>query len=242
MGGAITEIINKKKLNLAVFQNVKMILVQGKLIQSRLLQFNIKSVVLNNFKKKQIFEYQVKNQNQFKTVFVSRVIEEKGILKIVQAIQEINKQNDFKVSCDFYGSIDSEWLEYFNELDDVYLSYSGYLNFSKDPFNAYSQLSKYEAFLFPTSWYGEGFPGVFLDAFMVGLPIICSDWNMNSEIVKNGYNGLVLQDNTADDLRLAILKLMSNPGLLQESSENSKASFDNYDLKVAQNKVLELIS
>jgi glycosyltransferase involved in cell wall biosynthesis len=243
IGGVLPHLIESKKLDTSVYKKLKKIVVEGNTMKDKLFQLGIKNVsVLPNFKIKQDYDNKVNSRNILKTVFVSRVIEEKGILKIVQAIQEINNQNEFKVSCDFYGPINSEWLAHFNSLNDDYIRYAGYLNFSKDSFNAYSALSEYDVFLFPTSWYGEGFPGVFLDAFMVGLPIICSDWNMNSEIVHNGYNGLVLKENTVEELRLAIQKLMSDTGLLKQLSINSKASFDNYDLKVAQNKILELIS
>jgi glycosyltransferase involved in cell wall biosynthesis len=49
--------------------------------------------------------------------------------------------------------------------------------------------------LFPTTWKGEGFPGVIIDAFIAGLPVIASNWNMNNEIIVDGVNGFIFEPN-----------------------------------------------
>lgn len=243
IGGVLPDLIEGQKLDTKVYSRLNKVVVEGKTMHNKLAQLGVCNVeVLHNFKKRQSHQTIAKSEILFKTVFISRVIEEKGVRIIVDAIQQINKTSGSKVSCDFYGPIDNEWQEYFNALDDAYLNYGGYLNFSTDSYAAYSQLSQYEVFLFPTYWYGEGFPGVFLDAFMVGLPIVCSDWNMNSEVVQHEYNGLVLEDNNVANLKQAILRLQTDKSLLDKLSTNSKASFDDYDLVEAQKKILELIS
>lgn len=58
--------------------------------------------------------------------------------------------------------------------------------------SGYDTLSTYDVMLFPTYWDGEGFAGVVLDANMVGLPIIASDWNMNKEVVQDGETGFII--------------------------------------------------
>jgi len=46
--------------------------------------------------------------------------------------------------------------------------------------------------LFPTYWPNEGFPGIVIDAYTAGLPIIASDWNLNNELVKNEETGFII--------------------------------------------------
>mgnify|MGYP002239410386 CR=1 FL=1 len=47
----------------------------------------------------------------------------------------------------------------------------------------YRTLCRYDIMLFPTYWYGEGFPGIVMDAYIAGLPLIASDWNINTEVI-----------------------------------------------------------
>ena len=56
----------------------------------------------------------------------------------------------------------------------------------------YETLSKYDVMLFPTYWDGEGFPGIAIDAYISGLPIIASDWSMNKEVVEDGKTGFII--------------------------------------------------
>jgi len=55
----------------------------------------------------------------------------------------------------------------------------------------YQELSAFDMMVFPTYWQGEGFPGVIVDAFIAGLPVLASDWNLNSEVIEDGVTGLL---------------------------------------------------
>jgi glycosyltransferase involved in cell wall biosynthesis len=56
----------------------------------------------------------------------------------------------------------------------------------------YDKLATYDMLLFPTYWKGEGFAGIFIDAFVAGLPMIITDWAHNSQFVKEGETGLFI--------------------------------------------------
>jgi Glycosyltransferase len=56
----------------------------------------------------------------------------------------------------------------------------------------YDRLATYDMLLFPTYWKGEGFAGIFIDAFVSGLPMIITDWAHNSQFVKKGETGLFI--------------------------------------------------
>lgn len=47
----------------------------------------------------------------------------------------------------------------------------------------YETLSTYDVMLFPTFYNGEAFPGVFIDCFIAGVPIVASDWHFNKDII-----------------------------------------------------------
>jgi glycosyltransferase involved in cell wall biosynthesis len=54
--------------------------------------------------------------------------------------------------------------------------------------------------LFPTYWRGEGFAGIFIDAFVAGLPMIITDWAHNSQFVKEGETGVFIPVHDAEAL------------------------------------------
>ena len=127
-------------------------------------------------------------KNGLKCVFFSRIQPEKGVEIILGALVEAEKKG-LQISVDFYGEIKPEFKEYFldrlSELSNA--RYCGLLNFFDG--SGQIKLSQYHLSLFPTYWVGEGFPGVIIDAFMAGVPVLASDWNFNAEFINErcGY-------------------------------------------------------
>ena len=70
------------------------------------------------------------------------------------------------------------------------------------------------ALLFPTTFYGEGFPGTIIDAFSAGVPIIATDWHLNGEIIQEGYTGLLYDPEKPEKLEELMEYLMSAPELV----------------------------
>jgi glycosyltransferase involved in cell wall biosynthesis len=240
MGGALPGIIKSNNFKPCIYNGLKNVLVQGETIRAELLNFGISSKVLHNFKHR-VYGYKLKpnfqNINKLHLVFVSRVTEDKGVFNILEALNDLSNEH---ISCTFFGPCDEDMKEAI--LKNKYSLYGGYLNFYSKPEESYCKLAEFDAMVFPTKWHGEGFPGVFLDAFMVGLPVICSDWNMNSEVIQDGYNGIVLKENNAECLAKAINKINTGREWLFELSKNSMASFDQYDFETAKVRIEEILS
>ena len=78
------------------------------------------------------------------------------------------------------------------------VSYKGLLNLTSK--EGYEELSKHDVFLFPTFYENEGFPGVVVDAYIAGLPIIATDWHFNAQFVKDGSTGVVIPAQDEDAL------------------------------------------
>jgi glycosyltransferase involved in cell wall biosynthesis len=237
IGGALPEIIIKNNFKPAVYHNLKSTVVEGAYLQHKLGELNVTSTVLPNFKYKKYNK--AKNESSWeslKLVFLSRITESKGVLTILAALNTLSKDS---ITCTFFGPCDLEMKEAISR--NAFANYGGYLDFYSNPEESYSKLAEYHTMVFPTKWHGEGFPGVFLDAFMVGLPVICSDWNMNSEVIQNGYNGIVLKENNVECLAEAINKIDTDRAWLNGLSKSSMASFDQYDLETAKVRIQEII-
>lgn len=138
-------------------------------------------------------------------IFFSRVQPEKGVDIILDAAEEADKTGR-KITVDFYGEIKSSYREEFmrrvNALPNV--SYNGCLNFFDG--SGQKTLSSYHLSLFPTFWPGEGFPGVVVDAFMSGVPVLASDWNFNSEFVTEDC-GFLCRPKDNDDFKSRLFEI-----------------------------------
>ncbi len=137
-----------------------------------------------------------KDESIKKFVFLSRIMPEKGVDYILEAVANLNAKYKDKFIVDFYGKIQDEYQNTFyekvNNLSNV--EYKGFLNFNNE--GAYDQLAEYNAMLFPTYWKGEGFAGIFIDAFIAGLPILASRWGHNEEYFSEGNTGCFYEANS----------------------------------------------
>lgn len=136
---------------------------------------------------KPIYDIQIeRHRGSTKFVFLSRILPEKGIEQIFDCIRRLNEDgisDRFEVS--FYGMIDDYYKSFMKNIERFpNVEYKGLLDLTKE--EGYKELATYDALLFPTYYEGEGFPGVFIDAFISALPVIASDWHCNTEIIKDG--------------------------------------------------------
>jgi glycosyltransferase involved in cell wall biosynthesis len=79
-------------------------------------------------------------------------------------------------------------------------------------------------------WKGEGFPGVILDAYIAGLPVIASDWNMNTEIVEEGINGFIIASDDVGALQDKMKFVMNHSELLEKIRINNMKKANNYHI------------
>ena len=61
-------------------------------------------------------------------------------------------------------------------------------------------MSGYRALVLPTVYEGEGYPGVILEAYMAGLPVVATRWRSIPEIVEPGRTGLLIDPDSEDQL------------------------------------------
>lgn len=162
-----------------------------------------------------------------KFCYYSRIVKEKGIEDAINSIVAINAEGNAKIILDIYGQIGEAYKDTFKKIckDKVgFINYKGTIDFG----HSMNVLKNYTALLFPTYFYGEGFAGVFIDAMAAGLPVIASDWNANTEIVTDKFNGLIFPVHDILGLQNAIKKLYFNPDLTLELKENCLYDVNKY--------------
>jgi glycosyltransferase involved in cell wall biosynthesis len=77
-----------------------------------------------------------------------------------------------------------------------------------------------DCFVFPS--YREGFPNTVLEAGAMGLPCIVTDINGSREIIKDGYNGLIVPSHDADAMYEAMKWMLDNPGKRESMASVSR--------------------
>ncbi|QAV23170.1 glycosyltransferase family 4 protein [Proteus hauseri] len=162
-------------------------------------------------------------ENCLNLVFFSRVIKEKGILILLNAMDKVNSEN-LNINLTIFGPIYDESIKYEIEKRENVV-YSGVLN----PFSnsLYDILNQYDLMIFPTFYNGEGFPGAIVDAFISAIPVIASNWKYNAEIITDGYNGRII-DNNSDTLYKILKHYYLNINELDSMKINAKISSNDY--------------
>ncbi len=158
-------------------------------------------------------------------VFISRVTRDKGIDILLRAFAKLGDS----YSLDIYGP-----LEGYDE-DMLAPYYKGVLK----PAEITDRIIEYDALILPTSWAGEGYPGIIIESLSAGLPVISTSIGGIPELIDSGYNGIIMHDNSADALVEAIQKLEAID--YNAVSKNAWTSFKNFDTKLVSPLVLEEI-
>ena len=206
IGGALPTKIREGLFKLRSLAKLNRIIVEGVRMAEELKVMGLNNVIrVPNFKPIDFFP-NIQNKEQekiFHFVFLSRVHPSKGIHEIVEACNELNSiglKDLYHI--DFYGPIEPEFESDFNKMisNCETLSYKGFLNLTNN--EGYAKLAQYDTMLFPTYWTNEGFPGVVIDAYIAGLPIIASDWNMNKEVIINEKTGFLIPVHNSHALAL----------------------------------------
>lgn len=175
------------------------------------------------------------NRSFKKIVAVGRLTDQKNFMHLLQAWQKISHKLP-EWSLDIYGEgeLKSQLQNYIkhNDLEHVNL-----YPVTKNIQDVYLQ----GAFLAMSSKY-EGLPMVLIESQSFGLPVISYNCPHGpSEVITDGYNGFLVENQNIEALAMAILKLANDPALLTELSQNALISAQKYQpeaiLTLWQNQV-----
>lgn len=138
-------------------------------------------------------------------VFVGHVKATKGVREIITA----GEQLDPAITVDIYGPFQEDITERdFAGLKVV--RYYGVLESQE----VIPTLKTYDALLLPTYYEGEGYPGVILEAYSAGLPVITTRWRAIPEIVDE-TSGILIEPKSSTQLLAAMKKLIADDKLYQ---------------------------
>lgn len=193
VGGTFHNKIKNGEWSKVFYQKMKCLVVQSPRMLESLKEQGFTNVyyVSNSKRINHLPDISVRNNTTTRFVFLSRINPTKGCGEIIESVKQLNDmgyQNRFSV--DFYGAIDLVYPEFPNLIIGIdNIQYNGFLDLTRD--KGYDLLSEYDMMLFPTYWDGEGFPGVIIDSYIAGVPVLASDWSLNCDYV-NDQTGIII--------------------------------------------------
>lgn len=144
-------------------------------------------------------------------IYVGQVCQNKGVNILVEAAMGLPKE----LKIDVYGPVLEDFdITIFKNNKNI--TYRGILK----PDEVISTMRMYDALVFPTFHDGEGYPGVVLEAFIAGLPVITTKWRALPELVDESV-GILVEPRNSEELKSAMILLFENPTLFHQLCLNT---------------------
>jgi glycosyltransferase involved in cell wall biosynthesis len=171
------------------------------------------------------------NRNfQRRYVFISHVKRTKGVLRILEASAILGPS----YVIDVYGPIVDDSINN-NDFKNSLVNYKGMI----DERNVKSVMAEYDVLLLPTFYEGEGYPGVILEAYSIGMPCITTKWKAIGEIVDDGVSGILIKPDDATELVSAIASIDAEKYKLL--CRGARAKFSEFDQDVVNSKFMAVL-
>lgn len=188
------------------------------------------------------YKHFVRNQMETDVInllFVGNVFRRKGVEYLVQALKLLREDN---IKLHIVGDTEKDPI-YFQRIKTLINSsnlnekimFHGF--FCVEKLNRFYSLA--DIFVLPSLW--EGFGIVLLEAMQFKLPIIASNVAAIPELVKDGYNGLLVAPGDPESLSVAIKGLIESPEMRKEMGERGYQKALSYSWDNSCNKFYQII-
>ncbi len=161
-------------------------------------------------------------------VFLSSITIDKGAGFLLDAAERL----DGSYVVDFFGPIVDEEL-------GTRVRASGRYRGPVAPAQALATLREYDVLVLATFTPHEGLPGVIVEAFSIGMPVIATRWRAVPDLVEDGVSGLLVAPQSADDLVSAMRSI--DETMFTRLSAGSLRAFYAFDSERVNRRVLDLL-
>ena len=175
------------------------------------------------------------SQGKIRVLFTARMVEDKGVLVLIDAAERLRTQYEDKVEFLLCGGLETNPLAVSKErleqlCDGVYIQWLGRRN------DVHELLEQSHIFAFP-SYYKEGLPKSCIEATAVGRPVITCDSTGCRDTVIDGKTGFLVPVKDSEALASRLKILFDDSRLRQEMGVNARkfaeATFSLEDVIVA---------
>ena len=163
-------------------------------------------------------------------IFLGQLRKEKGIDELIACIEELGE--DYTI--DLFGPIEEPTYDTLKHKP----YYKGLLKGREEVLTA---LSQYDVLVLPTYYRGEGYPGVIVEAYSMGLPVISTNWKSIPEIVIPYKTGLLVEPRSAEALKVAMTSINAeNHAMMRQGALDFYA--EHFELEKVMARVIEEIN
>ncbi len=150
-------------------------------------------------------------------IFIGQVKREKGIMELLDVSNKLDKT----YTIDIFGPLDKNMKNV--NFENYKANYKGALNSNE----VLKTLVDYDVFVLPTFWSGEGYPGVLIEAFSVGIPAIATNLAGIKEMIDQKYSTILIDPKNEIQLYEAIKSV--NSSNYDNKVEAALKQFENFN-------------
>ena len=166
-------------------------------------------------------------QTKFKILFASRILKEKGIFDVINAIPDVIAKVDARFILAGSGRDKTKAQSTIKMCNlSPWVTWLGYIPSHKMK-NVYNSAS---IFVFPT-YFPEGMPMALVNALASGMPIITTRIRFAYDYLKEERNCLFVDTGNPHKLAEKIVHLSLNQKLMEQMSKNNLKLADRFDVK-----------
>lgn len=206
-------------------------------IRDRYKKINYNVVDINNFPALDDIKFQTEDYNQRENIlcYAGGLTHERGITKIVTAMEKINGKFLFA------GSISDDYKKRLEELDkDNKTEYLGFVD-REGVNNLYKKSLVGDCILLPTPNHINSLPIKMFEYMGAGLPFICSDFPLWKSIISECQSGICVNPNSTDDIAKAVNFLFENKDKAKEMGDRGRQWVEKkYNWTIEEKKLVDI--
>jgi len=153
---------------------------------------------------------------EYDIVFVGRLVKNKGVELLLEAIKFIVHRSSFMVKCLIVGDGPLRKVYEQRTMNHELKDNISFYGWAKDQQEIAKLLNQSKVLVIPS--YNEGGPRVAIEAMACGLPVITTKVGLMVDIIKEGENGL-FTDWTAKEIAEKIIRLLKDAELQNKFSK-----------------------
>ena len=174
-------------------------------------------------------------EDNFVFGFVGRLVDRKGIAEIYQVFSQLYSSNP-RLRFLFVGSFENDQVSD-EELQRKIINHPGIL-YVGPQYDVPLYLTLMDVFVLPAWW--EGFGNVLVQAAAMGLPVVSTKATGCIDAVSDGYNGILVNPKSLEELRDAMLLLHNDSNLRYVFGKNGIEWAKNFESKTIWSEMEKL--
>jgi len=171
-------------------------------------------------------------------LFVSRLIKQKGIIELIDAVEELNLSSEKEIILNIVGWIDERNPDSLTEKEIEKFNNSSKIIFHGRQKNIYNFIQKVDICILPT-FYREGVPRFLLESMAAAKPIITTKQPGCRELISPGLNGYHIESRDKSSIKKAIHQTC-RLDFIKAGEESFKLYSQNYSESIVYSELEKL--